>query len=273
MSTATRHDTIRPSAGPRTPHPGTGALTASRVFVGRSMRHSMRDGEGLFIAVLLPVMLMLLFTIVFGGEIDPGGNFVGYVDFVVPGIIVLCSGFGASSVAVSVNRNVTGGAMRRFRSLPIPAATCLVGHVAASVVRNLLATAIVVGVALILGFRPTAAPLEYLAAGALVFEWVIAITVVFAAIGLLASSPEAANGYGFIILFLPYLSPAFVPLDSLPGWLQPFAAAQPVSPLIEAVRALLFGTDPGLAPWFALAWCLGIVVVGGALIVWRFPRG
>jgi ABC-2 type transport system permease protein len=230
----------------------------------------MRDGEGLLLAIVLPVMLMLLFTVVFGGAIDAGGK---YVDFVVPGIIVLCSGFGASSVAVSVNRDVTGGAMQRFRSLPITAATCLVGHVAASVLRNLLATAIVIGVGVLLGFRPTATPFEWLMAGVLVLTWILAVTVVFAAIGLLASSPEAANAYGFGVLFLPYLSSAFVPLDTLPNWLQPIAGAQPVTPLTDALRSLLFGVAPGTALWFALAWCIGIVIAGAALIAWRFPRG
>lgn len=252
-----------------TMHQGTGPVAASRIFVGRSMRHSLRDGEGMLIAIVLPVMLMLLFTVVFGGAIDAGGD---YVDFVLPGIIVLCSGFGASSVAVSVNRDVTGGAMQRFRSLPIPAACCLVGHVVASVLRNLLATAIVVGVGLLLGFRPVAGPLEWLWAAALVLAWILAVTVAFAAIGLLSSSPEAANGYGFGLLFLPYLSSAFVPLDTLPDWLRPFAAGQPVTPLTDAIRALLLGGDPGGQPWFALAWCAAIVVVGAVIIAWRFPR-
>ncbi len=250
-------------------HPGTGPIAASRVFVGRSLRHSLRDGEGLSLAIVLPVMLMLLFTFVFGGAIDSGG---GYVDFVVPGIIVLCSGFGAASVAVSVNRDLTGGAMQRFRSLPMPAATCLVGHVVASVLRNLLATAVVVGVALLVGFRPVAGVGEWCAAIGLVLAWILAVTVVFAAIGLLASSPEAANGYGFALLFLPYLSSAFVPLDSLPAWLVPVASAQPVTPLVESIRALLLGQDPGLQPLFAVLWCAGIVLAGAAVAVWRFPK-
>lgn len=257
---------------PIAPHRGAGALTASRVFVARSMRHSMRDGEGWLMAIVLPVMVMLLFTVVFGGAIDAGGGQLGYVDFVVPGIIVLCS-FGASSVAVSVNRDVTGGAMQRFRSLPITAAYCLVGHIVASLLRNLVATAIVIGVAMLMGFRPTAGPLDWVLTAALVLAWILAINVVFAAIGLLASSPEAANGYGFGLLFLPYLSSAFVPLHTLPEWLQPIAAGQPVTPLTDALRALLFAGDPGGQLWFALAWCAAIVAIGAALIAWRFPRG
>jgi ABC-2 type transport system permease protein len=255
--------------GSPVPHPGAGLFAASRVFVGRSLRHSLRDGEGLLIAIMLPVMLMLLFTVVFGGAIDPGG---GYIDYVIPGIIVLCSGFGASSVAVSVNRDMTGGAMRRFRSLPIPAATCLVGHVVASVLRNLLATAVVVGVGLALGFRPHAGVLGWLGVTGIVLCWIVAVTVVFAAIGLLASSPEAANGYGFAILFLPYLSSAFVPIATMPAWLRPVAEAQPVTPITDAIRAWLTGTPPGSAPLIALAWCLGIVAAGAAIATYRFPR-
>lgn len=107
---------------------------------------------------------------------------------------------------------------------------------------------------------------------ALMLAWILAITVIFAAIGLLASSPETANGYGFGILFLPYISSAFVPLDTLPNWLQPIAGSQPVTPLTDALRARLFGTSPGAALWFALAWCFGIVIAGAVLIIWRFPR-
>ncbi|RGE23671.1 ABC transporter permease [Leucobacter sp. wl10] len=262
-------DTRASAPIPPAAHPGVGPITASRVFVGRSLRHSLRDGEGLLLAILLPVMLMLLFTTVFGGAIDPNG---GYVDYVIPGIIVLCSGFGAASVAVSVNRDVTGGAMQRFRSLPMPAATCLVGHVVASVLRNLLATAIVLGVGLLVGFRPTAGPLEWLGVIAIVLCWIVAVTVIFAAIGLLASTPEAANGYGFVILFLPYLSSAFVPIGTMPAWLRPIAEAQPVTPITDAVRAWLIGADAGAQPLFALLWCVGIVVVGAVVIAWRFPR-
>jgi ABC-2 type transport system permease protein len=253
----------------RSAHPGSGPLTASVVFVGRSLRHSLRDGEGLVLAIALPVMLMLMFTYVFGGAIDPSG---GYLDFVIPGIVVLCSGYGAASVAVSVNRDVTGGAMQRFRTLPTITAACLVGHVVASVLRNLVATLVVVGVGFLLGFRPVAGPVEWLAVAGIVLAWIVAVTVVFAAIGLLASSPEAANGYGFVVLFLPYLSNAFVPIDSLPSWLAPVAATQPVTPIVDAIRALLLGTDPGAQPLWAVLWCVGIVMAGAVVVAWRFPR-
>lgn len=133
--------------------------------------------------------------------------------------------------------------MRRLRTLPIRPAAVLAGHVAASVLRNLLATAIVIGVALAIGFRPTATLAEWLVAIALVALWILAITALFAFIGLVASSPEAANGYGFALLFLPYVSSAFVPIATMPAWMQPVATHQPINPLVETIRSLLVGQD------------------------------
>ena len=161
--------------------------------------------------------------------------------------------------------------MRRLRTLPIRPATVLAGHVAASVLRNLLATAIVIGVALAIGFRPTATLAEWLVAIALVALWILAITALFAFIGLVASSPEAANGYGFALLFLPYVSSAFVPIATMPAWMQPVATHQPINPLVETIRSLLVGQgDVKIA--VSLLWCLGIVLIAAVLIGWRFPR-
>ncbi|MGO1321154.1 MAG: ABC transporter permease [Galactobacter sp.] len=261
--------------GPASPQPRpAGVITASRVFIGRSLRHSLRDGEGLIMAIALPVILMLLFTVVFGGAIL-GSD---YVDYVVPGVVVLCASYGASSTAVAVNRDVSLGAMRRFRTLPSPPVTVLVGHVVASLLRNLVATAAVIGVAFAIGFRPSAGLAEWTAALGLITVWILAITLLFAFIGLISSSPEAANGYGFFLLFLPYLSGAFVPIATMPSWLQPVATYQPVNPLTDALRSLLHAAAPApdaTAPYAALvavAWCLGIIAVSLALIAWRFPR-
>ncbi len=244
-----------------------GPVRSSGIFIGRSLRHSLRDGEGMIMAIALPVLLMFVFTYIFGGAIKAEG----YVDFVVPGVILICAGFGAAGVAVSVNRDVTLGAMRRFRTLPIHSATVLAGHVVASLLRNLVATGIVIGVAVLIGFRPTATPAQWLVALTLVAVWILAITALFAFIGLVSSSPEAANGYGFALLFLPYVSSAFVPIDTMPAWMRPVATHQPTNPLVESIRALL--VDQGeAAVGVSLAWCLGIAAVAAALIAWRFPR-
>lgn len=251
------------------PRNGVGPLRSAAVFIGRSLRQNLRDGEALLMAITLPVMLMLLFTYVFGGAIDTDG---GYLTYVVPGIILLCAGFGASGVAVSVNRDVTTGAMNRFRTMPIASATVLVGHVVASLLRNLVATAIVVAVGVALGFRPTATALEWVVATGLVGLYILAITAVFAVIGLVAGSPETANGYGFVLLFLPYVSSAFVPVETMPTWLRGFAEHQPITPVIETIRGLLTGTEIGSAGLVGAAWCLGAIAAAAVLASIIFPR-
>lgn len=248
---------------------GAGALRAAGVFVERSLRQNLRDGEALLMAVLLPVLLMLVFTYVFGGAIDPTG---AYLSYVVPGIILTCAGFGASGVAVSVNRDVTTGAINRFRTMPIAGATVLVGHVVASLLRNLVATGLVIGVGVALGFRPDATPLEWVGAVGVVGLYILAITALFAFIGLVAGSPESANGYGFLLLFLPYASSAFVPVETMPSWLRGFSEHQPITPVIETIRGLLTGTEIGTAGPLALVWCVGVVLVAGLLVALTFPR-
>ena len=253
-----------PAARPR-----VGGFTAEAVFVGRSLRHSLRDGESLLMAIMLPVMLMLMFTWVFGGAIDPSG---AYVDYVVPGIILTCAGFGASSTAVYVANDMRTGIIDRFRTMPLRAGAVLTGHVVASVLRNLIATAIVIGVGILVGFRPSATPLEWVAMTGLIALYILAITYLFAAIGLAAGSPEGANGYGFVLLFLPYLSSAFVPVASMPEWLQPVAANQPITPIVETIRGLLMDAPLQSEPWWAIGWCLVILLIAVAWGAWLFRR-
>ena len=257
-----------PSPSP-TPRPRLGGLTAETVFVGRSLRHSLRDGESLLMAIMLPVMLMLMFTWVFGGAIDPSG---AYVDYVVPGIILTCAGFGASATAVYVANDMRTGIIDRFRTMPLRAGAVLTGHVVASVLRNLIATAIVIGVGVLVGFRPTANGWEWIALAGLIALYILAITYLFAAIGLAAGSPEGANGYGFVLLFLPYLSSAFVPVASMPDWLQPVAANQPITPIVETIRGLLTDAPLQGEAWWAVGWCLVILLastIWGAVLFRR----
>lgn len=255
-----------PSPSPR---PRLRGVTAEAVFVGRSLRHSLRDGESLLMAIMLPVMLMLMFTWVFGGAIDPSG---AYVDYVVPGIILTCAGFGASSTAVYVANDMRTGIIDRFRTMPLRAGAVLTGHVVASVTRNLVATAIVIGVGVLVGFRPDANAWEWLGLAGLIALYILAITYLFAAIGLAAGSPEGANGYGFLLLFLPYLSSAFVPVSSMPEWLQPVAANQPITPIVETIRGLLTDAPVGNLAWWAVGWCLVILVIAVPWGAWLFRR-
>lgn len=260
MTTMTTATTTRPQLG---------ALTAESTFISRSFLHSVRDIEALIMAVVLPTMLMLMFTWIFGNAIEPDGS---YVDYVVPGIILLCAGFGASSTAISVSRDMTTGIIDRFRTMPIRSSAVLTGHVLASLVRNLVATGVVIAVALLVGFRPVATPVEWAAVFGVVALYILAITYLFAAIGLAASSPEAASGFGFILLFLPYVSSAFVPVETMPAWLQPIAEHQPITPVIETIRALLMDTPAGDAAWWAIGWCVAIIAVSVVWGAWLFRR-
>jgi ABC-2 type transport system permease protein len=235
-------------------------------MAGRSLRMTRRSVDVLLTSLLLPVLLMVLFVYLFGGAIQTGTR---YVTYVVPGVLLLCAGFGASMTAASVTYDMTGGIIDRFRSLDVAGPAILAGHVAASVVRNLASTALVFGVAFLIGFRPAAGPLDWLAAVGVLLLFILAISWVSAAVGLLARSPEAAGGFSFLIMFLPYPSSGFVPIDTMPTWLHGFATHQPVTPVIETLRGLLLGLPVGSGPARAVAWCVGIlvasVVVSGVL--------
>ncbi|WP_314674223.1 ABC transporter permease [uncultured Rhodococcus sp.] len=241
----------------------------SAVMLRRNLKHVLRSPDSMITAIALPVMLMLLFVYVFGGAINTGSE---YIDYVVPGIILLCAGFGASTTAVSVSSDMKDGIIDRFRTLAISPSSVLTGHVLASVVRNVLTTAIVVVVALIMGFRPTSDPLRWLGVAAVIVAFVFAMSYLSTALGLLAKNPEAASGFTFAIMFLPYVSTAFVPAQTMPSWLQGFARHQPVTPIIETLRGLLMGTPIGNSPAIALAWCLGIAAVGFVWSNWLYRR-
>lgn len=243
----------------------------------RSLRIASRQIDALLMAIILPIVLMLLFTYVFGGAMDVG---TAYVMYATPGIILLCAGYGASGTAIVVEQDMSGGAMDRFRSMPIAPFTVLTGHVVASIAKNLVSTAIVFGVAAAIGFRPDASSSEWLGAIGMIVLYVLAVTWVATLVGVLVRSADAANGFTFFILFLPYVSSAFVPPETMPTWLRGFAEHQFVTPITETIRGLLVGTtstgepvgDLGTTAWTALAWCVGISVLACAGAVWAFRR-
>jgi ABC-2 type transport system permease protein len=242
--------------------PRLAPLVAETTFIKRSLIHTLRTPDALIMATVFPIIMMFLFVFVFGGAIEGDGN---YVNYVVPGIILLCAGFGAASVAVDVANDMTAGIIDRFRTMPLRASAVVTGHVITSLLRNLVATSIVIAVAIGLGFRPDATLGEWVFVFLLIAGYILAMTFLFAAIGLAASSPEAASGYGFIVMFIPYVSSAFVPVDTMPEWLRWVADNQPLTPIIETVRGLLLGTDIGDSAGLAVMWCAIILVVA---IVW-----
>ena len=269
MSSIGRH-LDRGSAGWGTvPAAGWAVVGDWATMAGRCLRLTRRNLDAILTSLALPVMLLLLFVYLFGGAIQTGTR---YVTYVVPGVLLLCAGFGASMTAVSVTNDMTGGVIDRFRSMDVAGASVLAGHVAASVVRNLASTVLVFGVAFLIGFRPSAGPLDWAAATGLLLLFILAISWLAAAVGLLARSPEAAGGFSFLIMFLPYPSSAFVPIDTMPAWLHGFADNQPVTPVIETLRGLLLGTPVGASPLRAVAWCLGIMVASVAVSGVLFRR-
>jgi ABC-2 type transport system permease protein len=260
---AARRRPTTPAAAPRS------AIADSITMAGRCLRLSRRNLDALLTSLMLPIMLMLLFVYLFGGAIDTGTR---YVTYVVPGVLLLCAGFGSSTTAVSVTTDMTGGIVDRFRSMDIGGASVLAGHVAASVARNLASTVLVLGVAFLIGFRPSAGPLDWLAALGVLLLFILAVSWLSAAVGLLARTPEAAGGFTFFVMFLPYPSSAFVPIDTMPAWIHGFARHQPVTPVIETLRGLLLDTPVGTSPWQAVAWCGGILAVSVALCGALFRR-
>ena len=244
-------------------------MSDALTMVGRCLRLTTRNLEAMMTALLLPVLLMILFVYLFGGAIQTGTD---YVTYVVPGVILLCAGYASATTALTVSQDMQGGIIDRFRSMDISGVAVLTGHVAASVVRNAASTLLVLGVALLIGFRPEAGVLPWLGAAGIVLAFVLAITWLAATVGLLASSPESAGGFIFFVAFLPYPSSAFVPIDTMPGWIQAFAEHQPVTPVTETLRGLLLGMPVGNNPWWALAWCAGITVVAMALSTVLFQR-
>lgn len=238
-------------------------------MVGRNLRHTLRSPDTMIMTIAVPVTILLMFVYVFGGAMNVGGS---YIDYVVPGILLLCAGFGSGATAVAVATDLHTGIVDRFRAMAVSRGAVLTGHVLESVLRNLVTTGVVVLVAVALGFRPTANPLRWLAVAGMLACFVLALSWAAAALGLLASNPEAANGFMFIFMFLPYVSSAFVPTHTLPTWLRGFAQHQPVTSIAETVRGLLMDTPVGDSAPTALAWCAAIALTAYLAATTLFRR-
>ncbi|MFD3703172.1 ABC transporter permease [Nocardia sp. NPDC058658] len=235
-------------------------LADTFVMFRRCARRTLRSTDTLIISLTMPILVMLLFTYVFGGAIDVGGP---YLDYVVPGIMLLCTGFGASITATAVCADMTKGSIDRFRTLPMFRQALIAGHVVEGVVRTVAAIGIAVGVAVALGYRPAAGPLGWLGAFAIVTLFVVAVTWIAVALGMAVDNPEAAGGLTYAITFIPYVSSAFVRTTTMPSWMQGFAEHQPATPIVDTVRGQLDATGAG--NWgVAVAWCVALAVAGFA---------
>ena len=244
-------------------------LAGYLTMAARSARLTTREVDALVTSLVLPIVLMLTFVYLFGGAISTGTR---YITYVVPGVLLLCAGVGSATTAVTVSKDMTGGIIDRFRSMDVGSLPLLSGHVAASVVRNAASTVLVFAVALGIGFRPHASLAAWAAAAEVLLLYVLAISWLAAAFGLLVSSPEAANAFMFVPMIMAYASSAFVPVRTMPTWLHGVAGHQPATPVIETMRGLLLGTHVGANGWQAVAWCGGIFVVSVGLGAAAFRR-
>jgi ABC-2 type transport system permease protein len=238
------------------------------VMIKRELRRASRSADILVTALALPVLIMLVFVIVFGGAAEHDGN---YITYVVPAILVLCAGFGSAMTAVTVAKDMKEGIIDRFRTMPIFGGSVLIGHVVASVIRNLCSSAVVLAVAIGLGFRPRADVGHWILLVLYLTLAITAFTWLCAAAGMVLSE-EAAGSVNFVFLFLPYISSGFVPVDTMPAWLRGFANHEPFTPIIETARSLLESGNPGSNGWIALVWLVGIGVAGFAATLILFRR-
>jgi ABC-2 type transport system permease protein len=244
-------------------------MSDAMTMAGRSLRLSARSPEALLTALFLPIMLMVVFVYLFGGAVDIGTR---YVDYVVPGVLLLCAVTGAGTTAVTVCQDMAGGIIDRFRSLDVPGTSVLAGHVTASLLRNVISTALVTAVAFGIGFRPHSSVAAFAAALGVLLLFVAAVSWLAAAFGLAVSAPEAANSAMFVLMFFCYASSAFVPIRTMPWWLRGFARNQPATPVTETIRGLLLNQPADVRLGTAVAWCLGIMAVSVALCALLYRR-
>jgi ABC-2 type transport system permease protein len=246
----------------------TGALT------GRSLRHILRSPDTIITTAVTPVALMLLFVYVLGGAIDIGSG-GAYIDYLLPGILLITIASGIAYTSYRLFLDLQGGILERFRSMPIARSSVLWAHVLTSVVANLVSVAIVTGVALLMGFRSGASIGDWLAVVGILALFTLALTWVAVIAGLSARSVDGASAFSYPLIFLPFISSAFVPTDTMPAPVAWFAEHQPVTAVVNTVRALLAGDPVGSEIWTALGWLVGILVVAqvGALAVYRRKHG
>ena len=245
----------------------TYAVSDSTTMLRRQLRHMLRYLSMTLMLVGMPIVFLLLFVYVFGGTLGaglggPSGGRATYVQYVTPGILLMAVAATAQGTAISVAMDMIEGIIARFRTMAIFRPSVLTGHVLANVIQTMLSLAIVIGVALLIGFRSSAGPVEWVAAIGVLALITLALTWLSVALGMVTKTVEAASNLPMPLVFLPFLGSGFVPTDSMPTGLRWFAEYQPFTPVIETLRGLLLGTSIGNSAIIAIAWCAGITLVG-----------
>jgi ABC-2 type transport system permease protein len=229
------------------------------VMLGRSMRHIFRSMDTIITVAITPIAMMLLFVYVLGGAIQTGTD--NYVNYLLPGILLMAIASGIAYTAYRLFMDMQRGIFERFHSMPIARSSALWGHVLTSLVSNAITVAVIILVALLMGFRSPAGILAWLAVAGILALFTLALTWIAAIAGLRAKTLDGASAFAYPLIFLPFISSAFVPTATMPPVVRAFAENQPVTSIVNAIRALLAGQPVGNDIWTALAWCLGILVV------------
>ncbi len=245
-------------------------LGDTAVLLGRSLRHIARSPDTIVTTAIMPIAMLLMFVYVFGGAIDTGTD--SYVTYLLPGILLITVASGIAYTAFRLFLDMKGGIFERFQSMPIARSAVLWAHVLTSLVANLVALVIVVVVALLMGFRSGAGVLAWLAVGGILVLFTLALTWLAVMAGLSAKTVDGASAFSYPLIFLPFLSSAFVPTDTMPGPVRAFAENQPVTSIVDTIRALFAQQPVGDGIWIALAWCVGLLVVAYALAMATYRR-
>ncbi len=243
---------------------GTAALT------GRSLRHITRSPDTIITTTIMPIAFLLLFVYVFGGAINTGSN--SYVNYLLPGILLITIATGISYTAFRLFLDMKSGIFERFQSMPIARSSVLWAHVLTSLVANLISVVVVVLVALLMGFHSGAGVLDWLAVAGILMLFTLALTWIAVIPGLTAKSPDGASAFSYPLIFLPFISSAFVPTDSMPGAVRAFAENQPVTTIVNTIRDLLTQQPVGTDIWIALAWLVGILIVAYTFAMATYRR-
>lgn len=240
------------------------------VMLGRSMRHILRSMDTIITVTIMPIMFMLLFVYVFGGAIQTGTD--NYVNYLLPGILLISIASGVSYTAYRLFLDMQRGILERFNSMPIARSTVLWGHVLTSLVSNIISVIVIILVALMMGFRSSADVLSWLAVAGILVLFTLALTWIAVIAGLSAKTVDGASAFSYPIIFLPFISSAFVPTKTMPGPVRIFAENQPVTSIVGAIRALLSNQPVGNEIWVALAWCTGIMLLAYILAMRAYKK-
>ncbi len=245
-------------------------LHDTKTLLGRSLRHILRSPDTIVTTAVTPIAMLLMFVYVFGGSIRTGGD--EYVDYLLPGILLITVASGVAYTSLRLYTDISGGIFERFQSMPIARSAILWAHVLTSLVANLISIGLVVLVAVAIGFRSGAGVLAWLGVLGIIVLFTLALTWLAVIAGLAAKSPDGAGAFAYPLLFLPFVSSAFVLTTHMPGPVQWFAEHQPVTSIVDTLRNLYADRPLGDDLWIALAWCVGILIVAWALAVRTYHR-